>query len=288
MSKALDDLIEILRPNRIDRDLYRGKGSSGDGTDGTYGGHFLGQATATALATVDDDWFVHSIHAYFLRAGRPGESIDYTVNRLRDGRSFSTRRVSASQGDRVAFEMTASFTTHTVGEIITAKIPVDFNQLPEPESLPSYLELMANQDPLPFSAEWALRPHGVDVRVVNAPWSPNGVSDEQGIRMWIRAAGNVVDDPKLHAAMLAYQSDESLSDNLLVPFGLTWGSPGVFFVSLDHAMWFHRPIDMNQWHFVDQRPLVADRGRGVACGHVWSKDRKLIASFTQEALMRFE
>ena len=288
MSKALEDLIELLRPIRIDEDFYRGKASSGDGADGTYGGHFLGQATAAALATVDDKRSVHSIHAYFLRAGRPGELIDYAVNRLRDGRSFSTRRVTASQGEKIAFEMIASFTADTVGEVVEAKRPVDFDQLPAPESLPRYLDLMAQQDPLPFSAGWALRPHGIDVRVVNAPWSPNGPSVEHGIRMWIRADGNVPDDPNLHAAMLAYQSDESIADNLLVPFGLTWSSPGIFFVSLDHAMWFQRPVDMNQWHFIEQRPLVAERGRGVACGYVWSQDRKLVASFTQEALMRFE
>ncbi len=288
MSKALDDLIEILRPIRKEEDFYRGAASSGDGADGTYGGHFLGQATAAALATVDDDRSVHSIHAYFLRAGQPGQPIDYAVDRLRDGRSFSARRVTASQHGKTAFEMIASITADTVGEVIEAVIPADFDQLPNPESLPRYLELMAAQDPLPFSAEWALRPHGIDVRVVNAPWSPNGPSAEQGIRMWIRADGNVPEDPKLHAAMLAYQSDESVADNVLIPFGLTWSSPGVFFVSLDHAMWFHRPIDMNQWHFVEQRPLVAARGRGVACGYVWSQDRKLVASFNQEALMRFE
>lgn len=288
MSKALEDLIEILRPIRIDEDLYRGTASSGDGADGTYGGHFLGQAIAAALATVDDYRSVHSIHAYFLRAGRPGEPIDYVVDRLRDGRSFSARRVTARQSGKIAFEMIASITADTVGKVIEADSPVDFDQLPEPDSLPRYLELMAEQDPLPFSEGWALRPHGIDVRVVNAPWSPNGPSVEQGIRMWIRADGKVPDDPILHSAMLAYQSDESIADNLLVPFGVTWSSPGVFFVSLDHAMWFHRPIDINQWHFIEQRPLVAECGRGVACGYVWSQDRKLIASFTQEALMRFE
>ena len=288
MTKALDDLIEILRPSIIEEDVYRGTASSGDGADGTYGGHFLGQATAAALATVDDDRSVHSIHAYFLRAGQPGKPIDYVVDRLRDGRSFSARRVTAKQSEKTAFELIASFTSDTAGEIIEPQIPSDFDRLPEPVSLPRYLDLMAAQDPLPFPEAWALRPHGIDVRVVNAPWSPNGPSVEQGIRMWIRADGIVPDDPKLHAAMLAYQSDESIADNLLIPFGVTWGSPGVFFVSLDHAMWFHRPIDMNQWHFIEQRPLVAARGRGVACGYVWSQDRKLVASFTQEALMRFE
>jgi acyl-CoA thioesterase-2 len=150
MSKALEDLIAILRPIRIDENKYRGKASSGDGADGTYGGHFLGQATAAALATVDDDRAVHSIHAYFLRAGRPGEPIDYEVDRLRDGRSFCTRRVTASQRGKVAFEMMASFTVDTTGEVIEPEMPVDFDELPEPESWPCYKELIALQDPLPI------------------------------------------------------------------------------------------------------------------------------------------
>jgi acyl-CoA thioesterase-2 len=287
MSNALKDLIEILRPSRIDEDRFQGMGSSGDGVDATYGGHFLGQATAAALATVDDDRNVHSIHAYFLSGGRPGEPIDYAVERVRDGRSFCSRRVTASQAGKVAFEMIASFTVAASGEVIKPDVPVDFDDLPPPESLPRYHDLMAAQDPVPIAAGWALREHGVDVRVVNAPWSPNGPSSASGIRMWIRANGKMPDDPKLHAAMLAYQSDESLADNLLVPSGLTWSSPDVFIVSLDHGMWFHRPVDMNQWHFVEQRPLTAEGGRGVACGCVWTQDKKLVASFTQEALMRF-
>ena len=281
MSKALEDLIEVLRPRRVDENTYQGRSA-----DDTYGGHFLGQATAAALATVDDDRFVHSLHAYFLRGLTPGEPIDYEIHRVRDGRSFCSRRVTASQGGKTAFEMIASFTIDAVGETIEAAAPVDFDELPSPESLPTYHELMSAQDPLPFSADWALREHGVDVRVVNAPWSPNGPSVDDGIRMWIRADGKVPDDPHLHGAMLAYQSDESIADNVLVPFGLTWSSPGMFFVSLDHAMWFHRPIDMNQWHFVEQRSVTAGHGRGVASGYVWSQDRQLIASFTQEALMR--
>jgi len=288
MSEALQDLIEILRPARLSQNKFRGRGSAGDGAEGTYGGHFLGQATAAALATIDDDRAVHSIHAYFLRAGRPGEPIDYAVEHTRDGRSFCTRRVIASQEGKTVFELIASFTVAAESEVFDASPPADFEQLPEPESLPGYHELMARQDPLPLPEEWALRDHGVDVRIVNAPWSADGPSARQGIRMWIRANGTAPADPRLHTSMLAYQSDESLADNMLVPFGVTWSSPGVFLVSLDHAMWFHRPIDMNQWHFVEQWPVTVARGRGVATGYVWSRERKLVASFTQEALMRLE
>lgn len=281
MSKALEDLIDVLRPTQTDENTYQGRTANS-----TYGGHFLGQATAVALATVNDNRFIHSFHAYFLRGLRPGEAIEYVVDRVRDGRRFCTRRVTAIQSGKSAFEMIASFTFDEIGETIQPSGPADFDELPLPESLPTFHELMSAQDPLPFSADWALREHGVDVRVVNAPWSPEGPSVDDGIRMWIRADGNVPDDSGLHSAMLAYQSDESIADNVLVPFGLTWSSPEMFFVSLDHAMWFHRPIDMNQWHFVEQQPVTAGHGRGVASGYVWSQDRQLIASFTQEALMR--
>ena len=225
--------------------------------------------------------------------GPPGGEFEATPaarRRHADGdHAFDTGSACAAQhGGKVAFEMIASFTIEAAGEVIEPVPPVNFGELPEPESLPRYQDLMAQQDGLPFSAEWALREHGVDVGVVNAPWSPSGPSAAQGICMWIRADGVAPPDPKLHMAMLAYQSDESVADNLLVPFGVTWSSPEIFFVSLDHAMWFHRPIDLNEWHFVEQRPLSAAHGRGVACGYVWSQDRKLIASFTQEALMRFQ
>jgi acyl-CoA thioesterase-2 len=285
MSEALEDLIEILSPELCGVDQFRGKGSGGDGADGTYGGHFLGQATAAALATVSEDRAVHSIHAYFLRGGTPGLPIDYHVERVRDGRSFSVRRVTASQDGKKAFELYASFSLAAEGAIIDAVTPADFDSLPEPESLSLYRDLMLSHDQVPLPESWALREHGIDLRVVNAPWSPNGPSSAGGIRMWIRANGVAPAQPNLHAAMLAYESDESVSDNLLIPFGKTWGSPGVFFVSLDHAMWFHRPINLNEWHFVEQWPVTAANSRGVATGQVWSRDRKLVASFTQEALM---
>ena len=285
MTQGLTDLINILSPQLIARDKFRGQGSSNDGAPGTYGGHLLGQATAAALTTVGDDRAVHSIHAYFLRGGTPGEPIDYEVERVRDGAAFSVRKVKASQKGRTAFELTASFTVPSDGKEIPTESPSDFAELPEPESLPTYRELMESHDPIPLPEDWAMRDYGIDMRVVNAPWTANGPSVAGGIRIWIKANGRAPDDPRLHAAMLAYQSDESLADNLLIPFGVTWGSQGVFAVSLDHAMWFHRPIDLNQWHFVEQWPITATHSRGVATGRVWSRGKKLVASFTQEVLM---
>ena len=133
---------------------------------------------------------------------------------------------------------------------------------------------------------WALRDYGLDLRTIAAPWAPDGPSSDGGIQLWVRADGTLPADPPLHAALLAYQSDESLADNVAIPWGATWGSPGVVFVSLDHAIWFHRPIDLNQWHFIDQRPITVGGGRGVATAMVWSEEGELVATFTQEALLR--
>jgi acyl-CoA thioesterase II len=280
------DLVNIVTPEPLGNDRFLGHPSSGDGAAGTFGGHFLGQAAAAALATVDNDRHIHSFHAYFLRGGEAGVPIEYVVDRLRDGRSFGTRRVTARQHDKDLFTMMASVAVAARGPVIAPTPPADFADLPDPETLPRYHDLMATRDPVPLPEAWALREHGIDTRVVNAPWSPRGPSAQDGIRMWIRTNGKVADDPALHAALLAYQSDESISDNVLVPFNLTWGSPDVFFVSLDHAMWFHQPVNLNHWHFVEQAALVATGGRGIASGTVWTRAGQCVATFTQEALMR--
>lgn len=286
MAEPLADLIRLLRPEPVAEGLYRGEGSDGEGDFATFGGHFLGQATAAALASVDAERRIHSLHAYFLRGGQPREPIDYAVTRVRDGRTFCTRRVTATQDGPPLFELTASFALPEDGEVFESKSPADFDRLPEPESLPRYHELMATHDPPPVPVEWAFRERGVDVRIVNAPWSPNGASAESGIRCWMRANGTMPDDPALHAAMLAYQSDESISDNVLVPFGKTWSDPDLVCLSLDHALWYHQPIQFDEWLFIDQRPVTVSRGRGFSSGTVWNRAGELVASFAQEALIR--
>ena len=286
MSKGIDKLKAILTPQQVTTDHFRGLGSSNDGAEATYGGHFLGQATATALRTVPTDNHIHSLHAYFIRGGEPGKAIDYFVERVRDGRSFCTRKVCAKQNDKTLFELSASFCKLESGVEIAAEAPRDFQHLPAPESLTPYRELLLSHRPLPLPEDWVTRDVGIDIRVVNAPWSSLGLGDPQSIRSWIRAESEVEEDAHLHAAMLAYQTDESLADILLIPFDKTWCSEGTFCVSLDHALWFHEPVNMNNWHFIDQKVLVAKNGRGVGNGYVWSQDGRLIASFTQEVLLR--
>ncbi|MCP3989675.1 MAG: acyl-CoA thioesterase II [Actinomycetia bacterium] len=286
---ALDDLIAIATLEAVGDDRFVGVGSRDDGFDATYGGHFLGQAVAAASATVDHDQRIHSLHAYFLRAGRPGQPFTLAVDRLRDGRTFSSRRVTVYQDDtKPQFELLASFARPEDGPQLQASAPVDLTSLPRPDDLPRRDELMQSLDPLPLPEAWALRDYGLDLRTIAAPWAPDGPSAEGGIRIWARADGELPDEPALHCALLAYQSDESLADNIAIPWGATWGSPGVIFVSLDHAMWFHRPFDLNRWHLIDQQPLTVSQGRGVATATVWSPEGELVASFTQEALLRFE
>lgn len=287
MPTGLTRLIDLLTLDEVGPDQFRGAGSEDDGVEATFGGHFLGQATAAAQATVDDDRRIHSLHAYFLRGGAPGVPFDLEVDRVRDGRSFCTRRVRTTQaGGKLQFELLASFSVDEKGAVLDPSPPSGFADLPDPESLPTYHELMSGQDPLPLPEAWALRDPGVDIRTVNAPWAPSGVYGDGGIRLWIRASDALPDDPRVHAALLAYQSDESLADTVAAPFGATWGTPGVAFVSLDHALWYHRPFRMDEWLFVDQEPVTVGRARGRAEATVWNTSGEMVASFTQEALLR--
>ena len=133
-----------------------------------------------------------------------------------------------------------------------------------------------------------MRDYGLDVRTVNAPWAPAGPSADGGIRLWIKAASPLPDDHRLHTAIMAYQSDESLADNVAVPWGATWGSPGVVFVSLDHAMWFHRPFRADDWHLHDFACHHFTASRGLAVGHIFDRSGVHVASVAQEVLLQPE
>lgn len=290
VSTALQQLIDIATPTPLGDDRFEGAGSVNDGVDATFGGHLLAQAVGAANATVDPSMRVHSLHAYFLRAGRPEAPFALAVEQVRTGRRFASRRVRVEQETgRTQLELMASFTTSATGPTHNAlSPPADLGHIPQPEELPRYNELMASLDPLPLPEAWATRVYGLDLRTINAPWAPAGPSTDGGIRLWVRADGPLPDDPGLHAALLAYQSDESLADNVAIPWGATWGSPGVEFVSLDHAMWFHRPVDLSDWLLLDQRPVVVTEGRGTARAEVWTPEGTLVASIVQEALFHID
>ncbi len=286
MSQALTDLISLLTLERSDEHRFIGEGSTGDGAPATYGGHFLGQAISAALHDSDATFMLHSMHGYFLRGGIPNQPILYTVQTIREGRSFCTKRVTASQKNKTTFELLASLNKKESGENFESIATKDLSNITLPKNIEPYRDIMTKLDPLPLPEEWALREHGIDVRIVNAPWASSGLSQQGGINMWIKTNGIAPIEPKLHAAMLAYQSDESIADNVLLPFNLTWGSPGLFFVSLDHALWLHNPINLNEWHFVEQKPVTIQNNRGLAAAKVWSTSGLLVASFNQEVLMR--
>lgn len=292
--RCTDDLVRTLQPTRDAEPSngvvrFLGKGSQPDGLALTYGGHFLGQAVAAAHHTVEPGRRLHSLHSYFLRAGRHGETVTYDVEATRDGRSFSSRRVQAWQETgRICFEMTASFTLDEPG------LARGFGEAPaalsdDPEGLPTYrylMEELADVDPFPMPLEWAFRDCGIDIRPVNAAWHPNGLGPDGSINQWIRAAAPLPDDSALHAAVLAYQSDESLADTVHAPFDLQWGAEGATLASLDHAMWFHHRIDLNQWIYVEQRPVVVEAGRGLTEARMWNRAGQLVASANQEVLLR--
>jgi acyl-CoA thioesterase-2 len=285
MSKAaFEALLGVLDVADLGDDRFRGPPSPATGEAGNlYGGHLLGQCLAAIGRTVPADRLAHSFHAYFLRPGDARSNVDYEVHRTRDGRAFSHRRAVGSQHGRAVFEMVASFQRGEPGRSYQQPLPAD---LPGPDDVPGFQELMASHEEAPFDTYWTNLPRPIDLRYVNAPWSPAGPTASHGIRAWLRSFGPLPGDPHLHACVLAYAADESISDNVLTPHGVRWTDEGLEVASIDHAMWFHRPFRADDWLFVEQEPVATDHGRGFATGKVWDRDGRLVASMAQEALMR--
>jgi acyl-CoA thioesterase-2 len=287
--EALLEVLDVQAEGRTDgtvdgADRFRGRPSPATGDAGNlYGGHLLGQCLAAICRTASTDRLVHSFHAYFLRPGDATSDVTYEVQRTRDGRAFSHRRAVGLQHGKVMFEMSASFQRTEPGRGYQQAMPVD---LPEPESLPGFVDLMASHEHPPFDSYWTNLPRPIDLRYLNAPWSPNGPTPQRGIRAFIRSFGPLPEDPHLHACVLAYAADESISDNVLTPHGVQWTDDGLEVASIDHAMWFHRPFRVDDWLFVEQEPVATDHGRGLATGKVWDRAGRLVATMAQEALMR--
>lgn len=251
-----------------------------------YGGHLIGQSLAAACRTVDADLLPHSLHAYFLRAASTTEDLVHEVTRVRDGRSFTHRRVLVTQGGVPVFEMTGSFQRDEPGRRFEQAMPVG---VPDPASLPGLPELVAGLDEDPFDEFWTHRPRPVDLRYVHSHFAPRGPSEDRGIRLWMRTFDALPDDPHLHACMLAYNSDESISDNVLIPHGVAWGEDDEMHVaSLDHAMWFHQPLRIDDWLLLDQAPVATAGARGLSTGRVWDRQGRLVATIAQEAVMRLD
>lgn len=280
MQHALDDLVALLDLEVIEVNLFRGR-SPDENRQRVFGGQVAGQALVAATRTVEIGRQVHSLHAYFLRPGDPTRPILYEVDRIRDGRSFSTRRVVAIQNGRAIFNLQASFHVTEPGPDHQLDMATG---LPDPESLPDFKTRMA-----PYRerlGEWYDRPRPIDIRYVDTdPFNRNG-QPADGQRVWMRAAGTLPDDPTLHACIVTYASDMTLLDTTVLPFGLSWDSPGLQMASLDHGMWFHRPFRADDWLLYDQTAFSTGSARGLAGGAIYTRDGVLAVTVVQEGLVR--
>jgi acyl-CoA thioesterase-2 len=246
-----------------------------------FGGQVLAQSLAAANRTVDRQRPVHSMHAYFLRAGNSSEAITFAVERLRDGRSFSARRVHALQFGRPILSMIASFQSAAEGLDHQAPMP----EVPAPETLPTLSERYAGVDGV--DARYWTRQRPMDLRHVEAPifLEPDAHrSTHQAV--WMRAVGRLPDDPALHAAVLAYASDYSLLEPVLRAHGRAWSERGLRVASLDHAMWWHRPGRADDWLLYVQDSPSAQGARGLGIGRLYTRDGVLVASVAQEGMLR--
>jgi acyl-CoA thioesterase-2 len=262
-----ETLVDILDLERIEEDIFRGS-SPEEGPQRVFGGQVAGQALVAAGRTVPPERAVHSLHAYFIRPGDPEVPIVYMVDRTRDGRSFSTRRVTAIQHGRAIFTLQASF--HRAEGGLDHQVPMP--EAPDPESLP---------DP------WG-RPRPIEIRYTSGPpWARTG-GRPRGERnmVWLRARGPLPDDRLVHVCAVAYASDMSLLDSVLLAHGLTWDAEGLSAASLDHAMWFHGPFQADEWLLYVQESPAASGARGLAQGRIFRRDGRLVASVVQEGLIR--
>jgi len=278
----LHDLLDHLTLEPLREDRFRGESRSLGGKS-VFGGQVLGQALLAADATVEGR-LAHSLHAYFLLAGDPTAPIVYEVERIRDGRSFATRRVVAVQHGRPIFNMAVSFQVAEEGLDHHAPMP----DVPGPEGLLSGSELHRQiADHLPESHREALtaeRP--IEMRPVQPRDLLNPERRPPQRQVWLRTVGTLPDEPALHQAMLAYASDFTLLATALFPHGLSFFNPEVQAVSLDHAMWFHRPFRMDEWLLYAMDSPSASAGRGLGRGSIFTRDGRLVASVAQEGVIR--
>ncbi len=247
-----------------------------------YGGQVLAQSLVAASRTVADGRVIHSLHGYFLRAGDITQSVNYSVDVLRDGRSFSTRRVQGFQNNEPIFSMIASFQDTDPGLDHQDAFPSD---IPDPETLPSAADLMGS-NPHPVAQYWAnARPF--DMRHVGSPiyFSVQGEPVAHQA-VWIKALGDLPDDPVIHRAALAYASDYTILESIYRRHGIAWSHPGLKSASLDHAMWFHRDGRADQWLLYVQESPSAQGGRGLSLGRIFTRDGRLLATVAQEGMVR--
>jgi acyl-CoA thioesterase-2 len=246
-----------------------------------FGGQVLAQSLVAAARTTPAERAVHSMHGYFLRPGDPQERITFTVEQLRDGRSFSARRVQASQRGVPILSMIASFQVADTG-LDHAEEPPD---VPDPESLPTTAQLIGHVDH-PVARHWA-RERPVDVRHVGEAVFLGGPPERRSSQaVWMRAIGALPDDEALHRAVMAYASDYTMLEPVLRRHGMTWSQQGLRAASLDHAMWWHRPARADEWLLFVQDSPFAGGARGMGQGRMYTRDGTLVATVVQEGMVR--
>jgi acyl-CoA thioesterase-2 len=283
MPKVLDELVTQLALERIEENLFRGQSQDlGWGT--VFGGQVLGQALSAAVQTVLPERHVHSLHAYFLRPGDVHKPIVYDVDRIRDGSSFTTRRVVAIQSGHAIFNLAASFQKAEKGLEHQDEMP----EAPGPDALETEQQIAQRLTQLPsFVRKRAEAERPFEMRPVNPGDDPLAPPPQPARRMvWLRTIGRLADDPALHHYLLAYASDYSFVTTSLLPHGVTWLTPGMQIASLDHVMWFHQPFRVDEWllHVMDSP--AAHGARGLVRGRVFTQDGRLVASTAQEGLIR--
>jgi acyl-CoA thioesterase-2 len=276
--QAVDDLVKLLDLEPIEVNIFRGMSPDED-RQRIFGGQVAGQALVAAARTVPDDRPVHSLHGYFLRGGDPRVPVLYDVDRLRDGGSFTTRRVVAIQHGKAIFNMAASFQAPEEGFDHAFAMP----DVPPPEELPTMRERMARAGI--EASPWMARPRPIDIRHVDwAARDGSPMSPHQNV--WLRADGRLPDNRLVHTIVLTYASDMSLLDTATLPHGGSWFDPTMFMASLDHAMWFHRDFRADDWLLYAQDSPNAMGGRGLSRGLVFTREGTLVATVVQEGLIR--
>jgi acyl-CoA thioesterase II len=282
VSEALDRVLDLLNLEQIELDIFRGR-SPKERRQRVFGGQVAGQALVAAGRTVPADRPVHSLHAYFIRPGDPAVPIVYIVDRVRDGRSFTTRRVSAIQHGKAIFTLSASFHHPEPGPVHAATMPA----VPPPgDVMPvaERLEKLVGPDVTEF-----FRNNPIDLRFIG-PLTVEAQRDPS-LRtghnlVWLRADGELPPDPLMHVCVMTYASDMTLLDSVLLRHGLSWLDGRTSGASLDHAMWFHRPFRADRWLLYAQQSPVAAGARGLARGEIFTEGGDLVVSVVQEGLIR--
>lgn len=280
---ALGGLLDVLNLERLEVNVFRGI-SPQNGWQRVYGGQVLGQALVAAGRTVEDGRPAHSLHGYFLLAGDPTHPILYEVERIRDGGSFTTRRVQAIQHGRPIFATIVSFHKDEESLEHASSMP----DVPPPESLPPAKERVSELiDALPESMRnYWLRENPIELRPVDVSRYLSREAHPPRQDIWLRANGRLADDPLLHQCVLAYASDFTLLDTALIAHGKLLFDPDIQLASLDHSLWFHRPFRADEWLLYTQDSPIAAGARGFCRGSFYTRDGRLVASTAQEGLIR--